>query len=205
MHKARHHVCGELSQFQIVASEHHLRAAKHVMRYLAATIDKQLTYKPDTTQPSVVNTDSLFADMTIQLHSTTGYIIWIYGCPILWRSKKQNVRVQSSKDAEYIAADTAITDSVWYTSFIQEIMKRTNTEIKMPFQLESDSQAVIQIIRKGTPTQGPTRIMQLKHHMIIDRYNEGYFTLQWIPGEVNAADIMTKLIKSKVLFEKHRD
>lgn len=194
-----------LSQFQAVATDHHIGAAKHTLRYLAGTIGTCMTYKPNSSRPSIINTDSSFADTTIQLYSTTGYIVWIYGCPVLWRSKKQTQRVQSSKDAEYIAADSAIAEAMWFTSFVQEITQKTGAPIALPFRLDTDSQAIVQIIRKGTPAQGPARLMQLKHHLIIDRFNEGHFTIKWVRGEENPADILTKLIKSKALFIKHRD
>ena len=88
--------------------EPHVKAVKMIIRYLQATNDKGLILKPDKslTLDSYVDADftRLYGveDKTdpISVKSRTGYIITIGGCPLVWKSKLQQLIALSMTEAE---------------------------------------------------------------------------------------------------------
>jgi hypothetical protein len=198
-------IVGNLSQFQIHPTETHMGAVKHIMRYLAATIEACMILKPDLNAKPIIMCDSSFADLSIGLYSTTGFIIFLFGAPFLWRSIKQKALAMSSTEAEYNAAAEAIKYISFFKRVLEELATALSKNFNLPFELQIDSQSCADDIRRGAPNQGRTRFMDLKTNKIIEKFQAGHFTYKWIAGSNNTADILTKRIRTVSLFVKHRD
>jgi hypothetical protein len=95
-------VVSVLSRFMQSPTEDHLKVAKHALRYLRGTKDYGLVYNPChierfTTpafeyaerQPLMLYADADFAGEIETRTSTTGYILFFAGCPVLWKSGLQ--------------------------------------------------------------------------------------------------------------------
>jgi ribonuclease HI len=149
--------------------------------------------------------DSSFADLSIGLYSTTGFIIFLFGAPFLWRSIKQKALAMSSTEAEYNAAAEAIKYISFFKRVLEELATALSKNFNLPFELQIDSQSCADDIRRGAPNQGRTRFMDLKTNKIIEKFQAGHFTYKWIAGSNNTADILTKRIRTVSLFVKHRD
>jgi len=73
----------------------HERSLKRIVRYLKGTMDKGIILKPNPDEVIKCFVDADFAggycnetkDEAISVYSRTGYVIFYYGCPVLWVSK----------------------------------------------------------------------------------------------------------------------
>ena len=52
--------------------------------------------------------------------SVSGYIFFIYGCPVAWSSKNQTTAMPSS-EAEYVALSAATTELIWLKGICEDI------------------------------------------------------------------------------------
>lgn len=98
-----------LSRFMEAPSQDHLAAVKHLLRYVAGTMELGLFY-PRGTHKNVVITGYSDSDLGGDLddgRSTSGTIFFIGDCPATWSSQKQHVVALSSCEAEYIAGSEA--------------------------------------------------------------------------------------------------
>ena len=83
----------------------HLTAAKRILRYLAGTIDKPLTYSRDHPLGGLLGfCDADWAGCKDSRKSTSGWVLKLAGAAISWYSKRQSVVALSSAESEYIAA-----------------------------------------------------------------------------------------------------
>ena len=124
-----------LAQYQAAPTNVHMGAAIHILRYLAGTIDKGIEITRKTVNALFAWTDSSHNDIQRDMYGTTGFIITIGKSPITWTSRKQSVRVLSSSATEYIAADTALDDALWISSWIHSMNMKLGKEIIKGFPL----------------------------------------------------------------------
>eukprot|EP00957_Ditylum_brightwellii_P056241 4263216-Ditylum_brightwellii.AAC.1 len=88
----------------------HERAVRQIFKYLRATSERGLNYKPDPYLGIQCYVDADFADgwnmadaenpENVMLQ--TGFTIMYAGCPVLWQSRLQTKVALSTAEAEYI-------------------------------------------------------------------------------------------------------
>ena len=121
---------------------------------------------------------------------------------IAWMSQKQSIHAMLSAEAEYYAAGDAISEMIWLQNLIGEFNKYIVIKVKIPMLLVIDSKACLAMIKQGEPGAGRTKHIELKQHVILGHYNDRKFQVNWIPGVINIADLLTKTITSKGHFDK---
>ena len=120
---------------------------------------------------------------------------------VAWMLCKQSIHAMSSAEAEYYAAGDAISESLWIQELIRVLNECVTHKVETPITLVIDSKACLGMIQCDEPGAGRTKHIELKQHVILERYNEGKFRVHWVPGSVNAADLFTKTITSRSHFE----
>ena len=63
--------------------------------------------------------------------STSGYCVFIGGNLISWKSKKQDVVVRSSAEAEYRVMTLATCELIWLRQLLQELRFGKDEQIKL--------------------------------------------------------------------------
>jgi hypothetical protein len=92
----------------------HYAAVKHLLRYIAGTLDHGCAYTRGNGAPELLGySDSDHAGDIDDRKSATGVIFFLGGSPVSWQSQKQRVVAISSCEAEYVATTTAAWQEVW--------------------------------------------------------------------------------------------
>ena len=92
-----------LARFSSCPTEEHIKAAKHVFRYVNGTRILGLFYPNTTTKAINVYVDADFAGYIDTRKSTSGYIVLFNNYCISWFSKKQSSVAKSTTEAEFVA------------------------------------------------------------------------------------------------------
>ena len=93
---------------------------KHILKYLRKTRDYMLVYHGDELAP-IGYTDSKFQSDANLRKSTSGYVFTLGGAVVSWRSIKQSCIVDSTMEAEYVAASETAKEAVWLRKFLMEL------------------------------------------------------------------------------------
>ena len=118
---------GFLGRFQSNPSNEHWQLLKRVLRYLNGTKHKQLFFKRNTNSEVLVGyADADWANDIIDRKSVSGFVFFLYGCPISWSSKKQVTVAMSSSEAEYVALNP-----VWLKGLLEDIGEYLREPIKL--------------------------------------------------------------------------
>src|SRR5258708_21154438 len=124
----------------------HVRALKHLLRYLKGSANYGITYSRDggslmgceiTLNNDIIHgfTDSDYAMDPDSRRSVSGAIFLLAGGPISWRSKLQSSVSQSSTEAEYVASTEAAKEDIW----LRRLMNDLRQDVSHPTPLFIDN------------------------------------------------------------------
>ncbi|OMO51785.1 Integrase, catalytic core [Corchorus capsularis] len=158
-----------LSRFMHEPTENHLRAAKRVLRYLKGSLSFGVMFSKVDKAELVGFSDSDWAGSTEDMKSTSGYAFTLGSGVFSWKSKKQETVVQSTAEAEYIAASEAVNQAIW--------LKRVCADIKLsvaknPVKINVDNQSAI-AIAKNPVFHSRTKHIKIKFHYVREMEHEG--------------------------------
>jgi hypothetical protein len=136
--------------------------------------------------------------------SISGFITFLAGGPIQWKSKRQNVTAMSSAEAEIYATNEAAKYLLTLSNSLQDLRHH---EIFFPpgttTTIYNDNRSCVDWC-KGTTTKR-LRHMQMWENIIRENIARDFLTIGHIPGHQNLADIFTKEMKDVQHFLEIRD
>jgi hypothetical protein len=121
----------EVTRFLHEPKYFHWQAAIRIVRYLKHTpklgivIDGQQSFEP------VTYVDAAYVTDPVTRRSHTGFMIYMCGAPVSWKSHKQRLVTLSSTESEYVAASTAVQELMWLRNYLGELGCRLQQSIIM--------------------------------------------------------------------------
>jgi hypothetical protein len=109
-----------LAQFGNNPTSTHLKAAKHLLRYLKGTIRLGIIYSMPPQVPHAFS-DSDWAGDVNSRRSRTGYLIKLNNDAIIWRTILQLTVALSTTEAEYMALAEALKEIMWLRQFLIDL------------------------------------------------------------------------------------
>jgi len=190
----------ELSKVMDGANKSHMKTLRRVIKFVKDTKDRKLILQPkkDCMLWEVKGfSDSDFAGDTDERKSISGYVIYVQGCPISWRSKGQKSVSLSSTEAEYMAVSEVATEIL----FIKSMMEFLGVNVTLPIQVNVDNVGAIYLSKSAT-TSNRTRHIDTRYHFVRDYIEDGVLKVLFVRSEDNHANIMTKHL-SVQLYDQH--
>jgi hypothetical protein len=189
----------KLAQYNSSPEPRHYGAAKHVLRYLAGTMNMRVHYGGATASAELHGfSDSDWASCPDDRISITGYVWFLNGGPISHSSKKQITQALSSTEAEYMALAAAIQEGLWLISFFRCI----NFPLALPVRLFADNAGAIALSTEAA-NHSRTKHIDLRYHFIRSHIEAGTFLPEWLSTHYNTADIFTKCLP-RPAFVRHQ-
>src|SRR5271168_5375642 len=167
----------------------HWEAVKQIFCYLLRTKKLELVYGGDK-RGLVGYVD---ADGASQEHrrAISGYVFMVDGGAVSWSSKKQELVMLSTAEAEYVAQTHAAKEAIWLRRLLTEIFKSVET----PTTLFSDSKSAIALAQDGH-YHARTKHIDIRYHFIRYIIEAGTIKLIYCPTDDMTADILTKALPS---------
>jgi hypothetical protein len=201
------------------ATEQHMAAAKHVLRYLRGTMKHGLFFPfPSEKQESVggsvqklsaneapaaydihLYTDADFANEPDTRKSVTGVFICEHEHPVTWISKLQSLVTTSTTEAELVAAATGVKEGLWVLKLIREMR---GEPASCHLTLYCDNEAAISLMKNPTAgVQGRSKHIDVQFRFLRERYQKKHMQVEYVPTNEQLADIFTKQLPTAV-FQK---
>ena len=165
------------------------RALLHLVAYLVSTVNEKLVYgNVNGNEFDVV----AYCDAGHNPHSTQGksrmgYFIKVNGAAVIWDSRLQSVIAQSTTEAEYIVM-AEVCKSIMFCSML---IKELGIIYDPPIRIRCDNQSAITISNNGS-TNRQTRHIAVRYHLIRRCVQLGLVRPEFVPGNENPADQLTK-------------
>lgn len=151
-----------------------------------------LQYEENVDAPVVVAfCDADWANDIHDRRSVTGYLFKVFGCTVVWTTRKQRTVSLSSTEAELCALCEATCEGVWLSRLLEELGYCS----KQPTPYFEDNQSTIKIV------EGPRDRSRLKHIDVKDCFirhlvERGSIVLKYVPTDKQEADVLTKGLAS---------
>ncbi|KAD4385676.1 hypothetical protein E3N88_25845 [Mikania micrantha] len=180
---------GVASRYMEKPKESHLKAVKHILRYIKGSLNVGLIYRSGGDGKLVGYSDSSFGTDLTDRKGTTGTVFYMSGNFITWSSQKQRTVALSSCEAEFMAATGAACQALWLGNLTSELTGRKAQCVK----LMVDNEAAIQLM-KNPVFHGRSKHIDTKYHFIREYVEEGLICVEHVSGTMQWADILSKAL-----------
>ena len=166
------------------------RKLRRVMNYLRGTLEYGVDLKYSTEELQL----QVFTDASYMSHEQgyghTGNFIEIKGVGMVHcRSAKQTVVTKSSTEAEAVAMSQAEDD----LHMVQELMIELTGKAPESVMF-TDSEPLMKILRQEFLCRGRSKYIDQHFFSIRDRIRNGDYKVEFVPGRINVADVLSKPI-----------
>jgi hypothetical protein len=180
---------GYVSRFMEKPRHEHLAAVKHLLRYIAGTVDYGLVYPKFTKGNNrlIGYSDSDLGGDVDERKSTAGVIFFLGEMVISWSSQKQKTVALSTCEAEYMAGASGACQAVWLKRLLDDI---EGTNVQQPV-LKMDNKSAI-ALSKNPVLHDRSKHIDTKFHFIRQCVEDGRICLDYVRTHEQMADILTK-------------
>jgi hypothetical protein len=167
----------------------HWIGAKHVLRYIARSVDFGLDYVRGDGVSFVGYTDSDWVGCATDRKSTSRCCFGLGSRVVSWFSRKQKLVALSSVEAEYMASSQASCEAIWLCKLLVGLFDQ---ELSLTV-IHCDNQSCIKL-SENPVFHDRSKHIEIKYQFIRDWVQRGAVQLQYIPIDEQVADILTKAL-----------
>jgi hypothetical protein len=176
-------------------------AYKELMRVLKYVLDtKNLSLKmhpekqDENMQWSIVAySDSDFAGDSETRISIAGFILYLMGVPISWKSKGQKGVTLSSSEAEFVALSEAAKE----VKFVYQILQSMGVRVVLPIVIRVDNIGAI-FIGSNVAVSQRSKHIDVRYHFVREFVHGGFLRIIFVRTKENDADIFTKNLSGEL-------
>lgn len=191
----------ELAKVMDGATEAHMKNLFRTIKYVIDTKNVVLCLYPTVLDADkwVIDgiCDSDYAGDKNTRISTTGYLVYVNGALVSWKSKGQRGVTLSSTEAEYVALSELCCEIM----FVKMVIESIGCQVITPIRVQIDNIGAM-FLASNTTTGKRTKHIDVRYHFVKNLVSEGIIELQFVKSNENKSDIYTKNVGGE-LFEKH--
>jgi hypothetical protein len=169
--------------------QRHMSAAYQVLRYLRSTTNVGITFDSASALQLIGYSDSDWASCTETRRSTTGFIFFLSGGPISWKSKLQPTVALSSSEAEYMALSTAAQEAIALQALLADFGVNYDSGVTI-YEDNTGAEAMA----KNASHYSKTKHIHIRYHFIRELVSRGQIVVERMSTENMLADILTKAL-----------
>ena len=179
-----------VAKFVEAPRKSHWTAVKRIMRFLKGTLKNGIMYQRSNGKPKLtVFCDADYAADVDSRKSTSGYVVFVAGGPVAWRSASQKGTALSTCVAELYALTDATVHTIWHRNLLASLGYRQE-EATDVFE---DNRAAIQVCVNDMMTRR-IKCVGVRLSFLRDQIQGSIVNLLNIPSADNTADIFTKAL-----------
>jgi hypothetical protein len=192
----------QLSHFLTNPDASHFAAAEQVILYLFRTKTLSIRYGAHEGEHIRMCGDASFADDVDSRRSTHGYVISLFGGPVIWKSARQPTVTTSTTEAELLALELVSKESMAFKRFLTELMLSLGTG----WQIFCDNLQTIRLV-VGEHGRVTTRLrhVDIQNMWLRQEHAKGSFEVLYMKTSDMPADGMTKALSAQqfIRFREH--
>ena len=129
--------------------------------------------------------------------SVTGFITYMLGVPICWRSKAQKGVTLSRSEAEYVEMSEAVKE----IRFVYYLLECLGISVKLPIIVRTDNIGAI-FMAENSSSGVRKRHIDTRYFFIHEHMEDGFIKIVFVRTDDDDTDIFTKDMNRET-YEKH--
>jgi hypothetical protein len=129
--------------------------------------------------------------------SVSGFILYVRGVPISWRSNGQRSVTLSSTEAEWVA----FSDAVKEIMFVMQLLESLKLSVAIPIVVRVDNIGA-KFMAENVTTTSRTKHVDIRYKFVNEYVEDGIIKIIFVRSQNNTSDIMTKNLGGD-LYTKH--
>ncbi|RDX83609.1 Copia protein, partial [Mucuna pruriens] len=159
---------------------------ERILQYLKASPEKGLLFKKEGTLSMEIYIDTDYARSIVDRRFTSEYCMFIGGNLVTWRSKKQNVVVWSSIEAEFRTMTHSICEGLWMKIILDDLKVKYEGHMKL-----CDNNSTISIAH-NLVQQNITKHIEIDRHFIKKKLDNKLIVTTHVPTGLQVVDVFLK-------------
>ena len=136
--------------------------------------------------------DSNFATCPETRHNITGFVVKVNKSTVSVKSGMQKIVAISVTEAETIV----IVQYVQEMLYIKKLIESMELKVKLPMTVSVDNRGAVDLVN-GWNVNGGTKHIDVRLAFIRELKEDGILQINWIPTEINCADMFTKNVDER--------
>ena len=165
-----------------------------MLRYIRGTLTHGLLYQNGGDLPVWGYSDSSHGNDEATRKGRGGYVFISDGAAISWRSSLLEAVTHSSCESEYVALSTAGNEAL----YLSQLQGELGIAGRAGVLLLGDNESSLKLA-KNPVFHRRSKHIELKWHSMRERVAKGLIRLQFVKSEFQAADMLTKAVRVKIL------
>jgi hypothetical protein len=195
----------ELTKVSDGATPAHWKAMLRVIKYVIDTKMLALKLKPNYSKDKKIYieaySDSEFAGDRETRASVYGFVIFVCGAHVSWKSRSNKSVTLSSTEAEYYGASETGKEEIFVKNILESIDELPRLQLTMTLIMDNTG---ADYLANNQTTGQRTKHIDIGVHHVRNLITDGIIKTKVVRTNDNTADIFTKNT-SETLFVKHSD
>lgn len=167
---------------------HHMKAAKHLLAYVAGTKNHGLIFVKEESPKLECWVDADWAGDVTDRKSTSGTLVKIGSSIMSSSCRKQTVVATSTTAAELIALSAACKEVMWQAKLYRQLFEEEPT----PIEIFEDNRGAKLIADDPDRFSAKTKHLDIQHFFCQEQVEKGTVFVTAVPTDDQIADILTK-------------
>jgi hypothetical protein len=169
----------------------HFQAADRVLSYLYRTKRLGIQYGAHKGSQLLICGDASFADDRESRRSSQGYIVQLFGGPIIWKAARQATVTTSTTEAELLALEHVAKESAALKRFLHEL----RLDLGIPWEIFCDNQQTIRlVVEESERLTTKLRHVDIQNMWLKQEYAKGNLRVTYLKTSEMPADGLTKAL-----------
>ena len=169
------------------------RQALHLLSWMFHNRRNGIEARSDSNPEPIAFTDSGWRPQAVDGKSQYGFVIYLFGMPVVWVSKKLPHLSVSTPHSEFMAIALCAREVIW----IRQLMTECGITLSAPTPVYGDnSVANMQVSEDFTTSKNKFCFLP---YQLVKWENGKSIVVIWVPTHINLADILTKSVPREVI------
>lgn len=169
----------------------HVNIAFRLLRYLKNSPGMGIHITNSNSLDLIGFVDADWAKCLFSRRSVTGYLVYLGGSLVSWKSKKQSTISCSSTKSEYRALRSITCELIWILKLLHDLGIKTN----LPVDIFCDNESAIKLALNPVFHE-KTKHFEIDLHFVREKIENGILKVNKIVSSNQNADILTKSLGS---------
>lgn len=186
---------GYLARFNSRHNSSHWTAVKHLLRFIKGTITLGIDFGTKRGRNALIEgyADADYAGDVNTCWSTTGFVYFVRGSLVSWKSRRQTSVTLSTTEAEYLAIGDCAKHGLWLSRLLEHIIGTLHVEVPIQLPLSNDNQGAVFLCNEAS-VNNKSKHIAIRHHFIRELVLQGKVSVSHVSTKEMPADVLTKAV-----------